>query len=151
MLDRDESDDCFDIDCQKDVDKNSLKIISNKLRKEGYIKGKTEEESHQMQTGFNHGFHKGFCIGKIAGTMYYSQRSQIHHESSDCVQENEQEQRNFLFEDIPQSYGVDDSILIQMQTYAIDLNTKNNSQHKIDINELTNFVTTTTELVIPPS
>ena len=47
-------------------------IIKNnkKLYNEGYIQGKTETESKEMQSGFDIGFKIGMLLGKLCGKLY---------------------------------------------------------------------------------
>lgn len=122
----------------------TLEKISNKLQKEGYIKGKADEESREMQIGFNSGFHHGLAIGQICGEVYFAKR--IHkqllksndvndiNEIQNFAIRNSTDLNELLFKSIPESYGSEKSVIQQLVTEICNINNLNETYESNNVN-----------------
>lgn len=123
------------------MNRKSLQAISKKLRKEGYIQGKTDQESLEMQLGFDSGFHRGFILGKISGEVYFVNRIQqqllqsiylhdINDNNSSSQEFPNQTMSNLhelLFKIVPESYGIEKSDIEQLLAETNNINKWNES------------------------
>ena len=121
------------------MNRKSLQAISKKLRKEGYIQGKSDQESLEMQLGFNHGFHHGFTLGKVSGEVYFNNRVQQQllqsiglndtNDKNSSSQEtgNSSNLNELLLKIIPESYGSEKSDVQKLLTEINNINKWNES------------------------
>ena len=72
-MDSFDNDDFFgtnDVDNEISMEERTIIKNNKKLYNEGYITGKTSEESKEMQAGFDIGFKLGMLLGKLCGKLY---------------------------------------------------------------------------------
>lgn len=69
-MDSFDNDDFFGTNNEVSMEERTIIKNNKKIYNEGYIQGKTETESKEMQTGFDIGFKNGMLFGKLCGKLY---------------------------------------------------------------------------------
>lgn len=65
-----DSDSDFGEGDERDMQEANMRKMTDKLNKDGFRIGKAQEEEKQMQIGFDEGFDRGLCLGKVCGDIY---------------------------------------------------------------------------------